>query len=135
MPNPEPIYCSDDLIQSLIEASHCSFVLLALRQEDRSIDVFDVADLLRVDILAADDLVNMLLRFGFILPVEGGAKYTITQSGIDMLSPEPSDSPFHFDPTLPYSGDRLPSYIAFDILPLRIYAYRRKFSNNKNNLN
>jgi hypothetical protein len=101
-----------------------------MRQKDEPIDVFDVADLLRVDIIAADDLVNMLLGFGFILPVGSGAKYTITQSGIDMLSPAPANSPFHFDPSLPYAGDRLPSYIAFDLLPLRIYAYRSKFSNN-----
>jgi hypothetical protein len=130
MTKSPPLYCSDDLLQSLIEASHCSFVLLAMRQEDQPIDVFDVADLLRLDIIAADDLVNMLLRFGFILPVKDGSSYTISQSGIDMLSPAPGNSPFKFDPSLPYAGDRLPSYIAFDLLPLRIYAYRSKFSNN-----
>ena len=131
MPKPDPLYCSDDLLQSLIEASHCSFVLLAMRQHNKPIDVFDVADLLRLDIIAADDLVNMLLRFGFILPVKDGSRYTISQSGIDMLSPAPANSPFHFDPELPYTGDRLPSYIAFDLLPLRIHAYRTgKFSIN-----
>ena len=130
MSKSDPLYCSDELLQSLIEASHCSFVLLAMRQEDEPIDAFDVADLLRVDILAADDIINILLRFGFILPVGQGARFTITQSGIDMLSPAPENSPFHFDPELPYSGDRLPSYIAFDLLPFRIYAYRSNLSRN-----
>ena len=103
----QSLYCSDDLLQSLIEAAHCSFVLLAMHLEDTPIDIFDVADLLRVDILAADDLINLLLHFGFILPVGQGAMYTISQSGIDMLSPAPETSPFHFDPALPYVGDRL----------------------------
>ena len=130
MSKKDPLYCSDHLFRSLVEASHCSFVLLAMRQEDQPIDVFDIADLLRVDILAADDIVNILLRFGFILPVGQGARYTITQSGIDMLSPAPENSPFHYDPALNIRGDRLPSYIAFDLLPLRIYAYRSKLSRN-----
>ena len=42
MLKPDPLYCSDDLLQSLIEASHCSFVLLAMRQEDKPIDVFEL---------------------------------------------------------------------------------------------
>ena len=33
--------------------------------------------------------------------------------------------PWDFDPTLNIDGDRLPSYVAFDLLPLRIYSYRR----------
>lgn len=129
MPKPDPLYCSDELLRSLVEASHCSFILLAMRREDKPIESFYIANLLSVDVLAAEDLINMLLRFGFILPVEDGDRYTITQSGIDMLSPAPGNSPFHFDPELPIQGDRLPSYVAFDLLPLRIYAYRRKFAN------
>ena len=129
---PPPIYCSDELISSLVEASHCSFILLVMRREEKPINVYEIANLLSVEILAAEDLVNILLHFGFIVPIEKGDRYIITQSGIDMLSPKPANSPWHFDPELPYSGDRLPSYVAFDLLPLRIWSYRhRKFSSEK----
>jgi len=131
MPKTSPLYCSDDLIHSLIEASHCSFVLLAMRREDKPIDVLDVANLLDLEIIPADNLLNTLLHFGFILPVEDGDRYVITPSGIDMLSPAPANSPFHYDPELPIDGDRLPSYVAFDLLPLRIYAYRSKFNSDE----
>ena len=87
MNNLPSLYCSDDLIRSLVDAAHCSFVLIAMRREDKPIDVFDVANLLSAEILAADDLLNILLHFGFIPPVEDGDQYTITAPGVEMLSP------------------------------------------------
>ena len=130
MPKPPHLYCSDELIHALIEASHLSFILLVMRREDKPIDVFDVANLLDVEIIPSDYLLNTLLHFGFIIPIEDGDRYIITPAGIDMISPKPSNSPWDFDPELPYAGDRLPSYVAFDLLPLRIYAYRRLLNSN-----
>jgi len=132
MPETPQLYCSDDLLHSLVKAAHCSFILLAMRNEDKSIDVFDVANLLSVETLAADDLVNTLLHFGFILPVEDGDQFTITASGVDMLSPQPENSPWHYDPELPNQGARLPTYVAFDLLPLRIWSYHRSLSSKNN---
>lgn len=128
---PTELYCSDDLIRSLVDAAHCSFILMAMRREDKAIDVFDVSNLLSVEILAADDLVNTLLHFGFILPVEDGDLFTITASGVDMLSPNPENSPWKFTPEMANLGDRLPTYVAFDLLPLRIWSYRRGLTNKK----
>ena len=131
MPKPPNLYCSDDLLQTLIEASNCSLILLAMRSKKKPIDVFDVANLLGLEILTADDLINTLLRFGLIIPTGKGDRYIITQAGLDMHSPIPSSSPFSFDPELPDKRDRLPSYAAFDRLPLRTYYYlHKKQSNN-----
>ena len=128
---PSELYCSDDLIRSLVDASHCSFTLMAMRREDKPIEVFDVANLLSVEILAADDVINILLHFGFILPVEDGDQYTISASGSDMLSPHPENSPWQFTPEMASLGDRLPTYVAFDLLPLRIWSYRRGLTKKK----
>ena len=128
---PTELYCSNSLIRSLVEAAHCSFILLAMRREDKPIDVFDVANLLSVEILAADDLLNTLLHFGFILPVEDGDQFTITASGVEMLSPNPENSPWQFTPEMASLGDRLPTYVAFDLLPLRIWSYHRGLTNKK----
>ena len=126
MPKSNPLHCSDELYQSLVEASHCAFILLAMYNKEEPIDVYDVADLLRVDILAADDIVSNLLRKGYILPLGKSSRYVITQSGIDLLSPDPKSDQKNFDPDDSNTGFRLPSYIAFDLLPLRILAFRSK---------
>ena len=128
------IQCSDLLFKSLIEASHCSFILLTLRRLDRPADVYEIAELLSLEILTCEDLFDTLIKFGFVIPVENGDMFTITRSGIDLVSPKPLNSPWNFDPDLPYDGDRLPTYVAFDLLPLRIYSYRRgKFSSGRKN--
>ena len=93
MPKPPHLYCSDELIHALIEASHLSFILLVMRREDKPIDVFDVSNLLDVEILAADDLLHTLHHFGFIIPIDEDGRYIITPAGIDMISPKPSNSP------------------------------------------
>jgi len=126
MPKSNPLHCSDELFQSLVEASHCAFILLAMYNKDEPLDVYDVADLLRVDILAADDIVSTLLRKGYIIPLGRSSRYEITQSGIDLLSPAPASAPGDIDPGVSDTTFRLPSYIAFDLLPLRILAFRSK---------
>ena len=75
----------------------------------------------------------MLIRFGFILPVNNGDEFTITPSGIDLISPKPVNQPWDFEPTLDLDGGRLPTYVAFDLLPLRIYSYRRTILSSGNN--
>ena len=125
MTDPLDLQCSDDLFQSLIEASHCSFILLALRRYDQPLRVSRIASLLFLNIKHAARLLDMLIRFGFILPVNNGDEFTITPSGIDLISPKPINQPWDFEPTLQLDGDRLPTYVAFDLLPLRIYSYRR----------
>jgi predicted transcriptional regulator len=125
MPDSLDLQCSDDLLQSLIEASNCSFILLALRRQDQPLELSTIASLLSINNRHTSRLLDMLIRFGFVLPVENGFSFTITASGIDLLSPQPVRQPWDFDPTLKVDGDRLPSYIAFDLLPLRIYSYRR----------
>ena len=134
MTEPPDIQCSDDLFRSLIEASHCSFILLTLRRLDRPADIYDIANFLTLELLAAEELIDTLIHFGFVIPVGVGDKFIITPSGIDLISPRPLTSPWKFDPDLPYDGDRLPTYVAFDLLPLRIYSYRRgKLSSGRNN--
>ena len=125
MPDSLDLQCSDDLLQSLIEASNCSFILLALHRQDQPLELSTIASLLSINNRHTSRLLDMLIRFGFVLPVENGFSFTITASGIDLLSPQPVRQPWDFDPTLKVDGDRLPSYIAFDLLPLRIYSYRR----------
>ena len=133
MTDPLDLQCSDDLFQSLIEASHCSFILLALRRYDQPLRVSNIASLLSLNVKLAARLLDMLIRFGFILPVENGDKFTITPSGIDLISPKPVNQPWDFEPTLELDGDRLPTYVAFDLLPLRIYSYRRTNLSSVNN--
>ena len=125
MTNSHDLQCSDDLLQSLIEASNCSFILLALRRQDQPLELSSIASLLSLNTMHTSRLLDMLIRFGFVLPVENGDKFTITPSGIDLLSPQPIRQPWDFNPKLNLDGDRLPTYVAFDLLPLRIYCYRR----------
>jgi hypothetical protein len=132
MTDPTDIQCSDDLFRSLIEASHCSFILLTLRRLDRPVDIYDIANFLTLELLAADELIDTLIHFGFVIPVGSGDKFIITPSGIDLISPKPLNSPWAFDPALPYDGDRLPTYVAFDLLPLRIWSYHRSLSSKNN---
>jgi hypothetical protein len=132
MTDPLDLQCSDDLFQSLIEASHCSFILLALRRYDRPLRVSRIASLLFLNIKHSARLLDMLIRFGFILPVNNWDEFTITPSGIDLISPKPVNQPWDFEPTLQLNGDRLPTYVAFDLLPLRIYSYRRTRSSSGN---
>ena len=117
--------CSDDLFQALVEAAHCSFILLVLRRNDRPLKAATISNLLLLHFKHTQRLLDMLTRFGFVLPVEKGIYYTITESGADLISPKPSRQPWDFDPELDVDGDRLPTYVAFDLLPLRIYSYRR----------
>ena len=133
MTDPLDLQCSDDLFKSLIEASHCSFILLALRRCDRPLRAPKIAILLFLSIKHTTRLLDMLIRFGFVLPVNNGDEFTITPSGIDLLSPKPVNQPWDFEPTLELDGDRLPTYVAFDLLPLRIYSYRRTRSSSENN--
>ena len=133
MTDPLDLQCSDDLFKSLIEASHCSFILLALRRYDRPLMAPKIAILLFLSIKHTARLLDMLIRFGFILPVNNGDEFTITPSGIDLISPKPVNQPWEFEPTLDIDGDRLPTYVAFDLLPLRIYSYRRTRSYSGNN--
>jgi predicted transcriptional regulator len=134
MPDSLDLQCSDDLLQSLIEASNCSFILLALRRQDRPLELSNIANLLSLNIKHTSRLLDMLIRFGFVLPFENGDKFTITPSGIDLLCPKPARQPWDYDPTLNIDGDRLPSYVAFDLLPLRIYSYRRTISSKNDEL-
>ena len=133
MTNPLDLQCSDDLFQSLIEASHCSFILLALRRYDQPLRAPKIASYLALNIKHTARLLDMLIRFGFILPVNNEDEFTITPSGIDLISPKPVNKPWDFEPTLELNGDRLPTYVAFDLLPLRIYSYRRTRSYSENN--
>jgi len=119
------LQCSDDLFQSLVEAAYCSFILLVLRRNDRLLKASTIAHFLSLNTRHVGRLLDMLIRFGFVLPVENGFSFTITPSGIDLISPQPTNQPWDFDPTLKIDGDRLPTYVAFDLLPLRIYSYRR----------
>ena len=119
------LQCSDDLFQSLVEAAYCSFILLVLRRNDQPIKAADIACLLSLNAGLTGRLLDMLIRFGFVLPVENGFNFPITASGIDLLSPQPVRQPWDYDPNLTVNGARLPSNIAFDLLPLRIYSYRR----------
>ena len=131
MPQPSELHCSDDLFRSLVDATHCSFILLAMRRLDQPLDSFEIAELLCLELLHCEDLLDTLINFGFILPVEDGDKFTIPPSGSDLISPKPLQPPWEFDPTLRVEGDRLPTYVAFDLLPLRIWSYRRgQFSSN-----
>ncbi len=134
MPDSLDLQCSDDLLQSLIEASNCSFILLALHRQDQPLELSTIASLLSINNRHTSRLLDMLIRFGFVLPVENGFSFTITASGIDLLSPQPVRQPWDFDPTLKIDGDRLPTYVAFDLLPLRIYSYRRTISSKNDEL-
>ena len=125
MPQPSELHCSDELFRSLVDAAHCSFILLAMRRLDQPLDSFEIAELLCLELLHCEDLLDTLIKFGFILPVEDGDKFDITPSGIELISAKPLQSPWKFDPTSQIEGDRLPTYVAFDLLPLRIWAYRR----------
>ena len=133
MTDPLDLQCSDDLFQSLVEAAHCSFILLVLRRYDQPLRAPNIASFLALNIKHTARLLNMLIRFGFILPVNNGDEFTITPSGIDLISPKPVNQPWDFEPTLELNGDRLPTYVAFDLLPLRIYCYRRTRSYFENN--
>ena len=133
MTDPLDLQCSDDLFQSLVEASHCSFILLVLRRYDQPLRAPNIAHFLALNIKHTARLLKMLIRFGFILPVNNGDEFTITPSGIDLISPKPVNQPWDFEPTLELNGDRLPTYVAFDLLPLRIYSYRRTRSSPGNN--
>lgn len=136
MSEPTDISCSDDLFNCFIEASYCSFILLVLRRLDRPASVNEVADQLSLKFIACQDLFDLLLQFNFILPQKNSDKFIITPAGIELISPKPLSPPWEFDPLLPYEGDRLPTYIAFDLLPLRIYSFRRGiYSMNPGNLN
>ena len=120
MPDTPELEISYDLFKSLIDATHCSFILLAMRRLSRPIDIQDVVSILSLNVKQAAIL---LVHFGFIIPVENSQAYTITQSGIEMISSKPDTSPFQFDPSCDIEGDRLPSYVALDLLPLRLYTY------------
>ena len=114
---------SYDIFKALYDATLCSFVLLSMRQLHRPIDVKDVIQIFSLDKKKSLSLLETLLHFNYIVPVGGGKIYTITKSGADLISSKPSTSPFQYDPTYDVEGDRLPSYIAYDILPLRLYTY------------
>ena len=129
------LQCSDDLFQSLVEAAYCSFILLGLRRNDQPIEAADLACLLSLNAGLTGRVLDMLIRFGLVIPVENGDKFTITPSGIDLLSPQPVRQPWDFDPKLKIAGDRLPTYVAFDLLPLRIYSYRRSALSSSNDQN
>ena len=124
MPQPSDLHCSDDLFRCLVDACHCSFILLALRRLNRSLNSFEIAELLSLELPHCEDLCDTLIKFGFILPVEDGDKFTITPSGRDLISPKPIQPPWEFDPAPQVDGDRLPTYVAFDLLPLIIWSYR-----------
>ena len=125
MPQPSGLHCSDDLFRALVDAAYCSFILLALRRIGDPLDSFEIAELLSLEILHCEDLLDTLIMFGLILPVEDGDKFTITPSGIELISPKPPQPPWEFDPTSQVEGDRLPTFVAFDLLPLRIWSHRR----------
>ena len=124
MPDTPELEMSDDIFKSLIDATHSSFILLAMRRLSRPIDVQDVVNILSLKEEQACKLLDTLLHFGFINPVGDSQLYTITQSGIEMVSSNPASSPFQYDPSCEIEGDRLPTNIAFDLLPLRLYTYR-----------
>ena len=123
MPDTPELEISYDIFKSLIDATHSSFILLAMRRLSRPIDVQDVVAILSLRIEQAAVLLDTLVHFGFIVPVEDSQAYTITQSGIEMICSKPASSAFQFDPSCDIEGDRLPSYVALDLLPLRLYTY------------
>ncbi len=93
-----------------------------MRRHNRSLDSFEIAELLSLELLHCEDLLDTLIKFGFILPVEDGDKFTMTPAGSDLISPKPLQPPWELDPTLQVEGDRLSTYVAFDLLPLRTAA-------------
>ncbi len=94
MPQSSELHCSDDLFRSLVDAAHCSFILLAMRRHNRPLDSFEIAELLSLELLHCEDLLDTLIKFGFILPVEDGDKFTMTPAGSDLISPKPLQPPW-----------------------------------------
>ena len=121
MTAPPPLHCSDHLLQALVEASNCTFILLAIRRQEQPLETAAIAKMLSLDARYIARLVDILIHFGFVCPVDNGEQIDLTPSGIDLLCSQPAQQPWNPN----QGGDRLPSYVAFDLLPLRIYSYRR----------
>ena len=123
MPAPREIIMSYSIFKALYDATLCSFILLLMKQISRPIDAKDVTRSFSLNRKKAFTLLEILLHFKYIVPVGDSRIYTITRAGADLISSKTPTSPFQYDPTFEVEGDRIPSYIAYDILPLRLYTY------------
>ena len=123
MPAPREIIMSYDIFKAIYDATLCSFILLLMKQVSRPIDAKDVTHNFSLTRKKALVLLEVLLHFKYIVPVGDSRIYTITSAGAELIGSKPPTSPFQYDPTYDGPGDRIPSYIAYDILPLRLYTY------------
>jgi len=130
MPDPPELIMSYNIFKALYDATLCSFILLAMRQLKRPIDAEDVIQIFSLNKEKSISLLEVLQHFQYIVPVGDSRIYTITRAGAELISSKPPTSPFQYDPTFDVEGDRIPSYIAYDILPLRLYTYHLGIDSN-----
>ena len=123
MPAPREIIMSYDIFKALYDATLCSFILLLMKQVSRPLDTQDITRSFSLTRKKALSLLEVLQHFKYIVPVGDSRIYTITRAGAELIASRPPTSPFQYDPTFEVEGDRIPSYVAYDILPLRLYTY------------
>ena len=123
MPDPPELIMSYNIFKALYDATLCSFILLLMKQVDRPLDAHDLTRSFSLNKKKSISLLEVLQHFQYIVPGGDSRIYTITRAGAELISTKPPTSPFQYDPTFDVEGDRIPSYIAYDILPLRLYTY------------